>query len=73
VPVSIFLLGVAVLLPGPMFKLSEKANTPAGKLVFALLGDLFAACFFAALACAIIGALRNRRWRKEDNSGVATP
>ena len=73
VPVGIFLFGVALFLPGTMFKLAEKASTDTGRLALAILGDSFAACFFVGLACVIIGVLRNRRWRKEHTPEGAAP
>jgi len=43
------------------------APLPEGELKFAafIMIDLFRTCFFAGIACLIIGALRNRKRKKQ--------
>jgi hypothetical protein len=65
ITVGLVLLAVSLFLPVPFTHWANRATTDSARLAFAILADTFRACFFVALACLIIGALRNRRWRKE--------
>jgi hypothetical protein len=63
--VGTVLVLMAVVIPRPLMTLAEQ--TPPGLLrpIALIFTDVFRLCFFAGLGCWIIGALRNRRWRKE--------
>jgi hypothetical protein len=63
--VGLFLLAAALLLPQPLTRASHAAAEYGPRVVLAILSDVFRACFFVAIGCFAIGALRNRRWRKE--------
>jgi hypothetical protein len=55
----------ALAFPRLFAHLSERASSDQARLLFAILADVSVAFFFVAIACFVIGALRNRRWRKE--------
>ena len=63
--VGLAFLAASVLLPGTVGRWSAEATDYNTRLALAILSDLLRACFFVAIGCLIIGALRNRRWRKE--------
>ena len=63
--VGLVFLAASMFLPGSFGRWADQATSYNARLLFAILSDVFRACFFVALGCLIIGALRNRRWRKE--------
>jgi hypothetical protein len=63
--VGVVFLAASMFLPGSFWRWADQATSYNARLLFAILSDVFRTCFFVALGCLIIGALRNRRWRKE--------
>ena len=71
--VGLVFLAASILLPGSFNRASQAAAEYGPRVFFAILADSFRACFFVAIGCLIIGALRNRRWRKEVELHKAPP
>jgi hypothetical protein len=58
-------LAPASLVLSIMFAVARKGVAGVGvRFALAFVSDLFLVCFFAGLGCLIIGALRDRRWRR---------
>ena len=59
------LIAASFFLPQSAFRVASKIQAYGPRLAVTILGDLLLACFFVGIGVLIIGALRNRRWRKE--------
>ena len=71
--VGFVFLAASILLPGSFSRASQAAAQYGPRVILAILSDSFRACFFVAIGCFIIGAMRNRRWRKEAELQKALP
>jgi hypothetical protein len=58
------LVALAILVPRPLSAAATQMSGVARSLAF-LATDVFRAGFFIGIACCAIGALRNRRWKRE--------
>jgi hypothetical protein len=65
VPVGIALLAVGMVTTGDVTTWILQMSPSALKGLALIATDVFRLCVFAGAACLVIGALRNRRWKKE--------
>jgi hypothetical protein len=73
VPVGVVLLLLGLLIPRPLDTMAQQMPDDGLKGLAFILTDVFRLCFFVGVACWIIGALRNRRWKKSAEVPVAGP
>lgn len=60
-----------VLLPLPTTSVAAALGPGAVRDLLLVGADVFRLCFFAGIACVIVGALRNRRWARGDGRAAA--
>lgn len=70
VPTGIVLILMSFAVPPMIIHLATPLPESTLKFVMFILVDLFRICFFAGIACIIIGALRNRKRKSEEKKEV---
>jgi hypothetical protein len=59
------LVALAFLVPRPLHAAAAEMAPGVLRSAASIATDVFRAGFFVGIGCAVIGALRNRRWRRE--------
>jgi hypothetical protein len=65
VPIGIILILLGLFLPRQLANIAQPMDASAIRSILFISTDLFRLCFFVGLICAIIGALRNRKLKKQ--------
>jgi hypothetical protein len=65
VPAGAVLVGLAFLVPVPLDRAARQMAPGLGRAVAFIATDVFRLCFFAGIACLLVGWLRNRKLKRE--------